>query len=114
MGDHVSAERRLRELLADLEGRSGNDPVHPYAVRRMLQNLAGCAQADAREARKAGFDAGFNLAARVEQHNARAALGRYVLEVLGKDRGDGLIDLGALGLWHAGSERFDGAREVER
>jgi hypothetical protein len=50
---------------------------------------------------KTGFDAGFQLAAQVEQRVAREALARYALEVLGKDRADGEVDLGALGKHYA-------------
>lgn len=54
------------------------------------------------------FDAGFQLGAKLEHQAAVRAVGRLVLEVLGKDRSDGVIDLGALkdpdapdGLWLA-------------
>ena len=61
---------------------------------------AGC-DAGYATGRKDGFDAGFQLAAQVEQRAAREALARYALEVLGKDAGDGAIDLGALGTHQA-------------
>lgn len=49
------------------------------------------------------FDRGFQLAARVEQRAAELAAATLVLKVLGKDGGDGVIDLGALGKWSAGN-----------
>lgn len=50
-----------------------------------------------RRSRKEGFDKGFGLAAQVEQRRAKELLAQYVLDVLGKDRADGSINLGALG-----------------
>jgi predicted RNA-binding Zn ribbon-like protein len=50
---------------------------------------------------QAAFQEGFQMAARIEQAAAKAALAEYALVVLGKDRGDGEIDLGALGKHYA-------------
>jgi hypothetical protein len=50
---------------------------------------------------QAAFQEGFQQAARIEQSAAKAALAEYVLVVLGKDRADGEIDLGALGKHYA-------------
>ena len=47
--------------------------------------------------RKIAFDEGMQLGARVEHRVAVEALQQAALTVLGKDRGDGAIDLGALG-----------------
>jgi hypothetical protein len=47
------------------------------------------------------FDAGFQLGAKVEHDAAVAAVAQLALAVLGKDRADGEIDLGALGKHYA-------------
>lgn len=57
------------------------------------------------EAGSATFDRGFQLGAQVEQRATREALAAFVLEVLGKDRADGEVDLGALGRHFARSRQ---------
>jgi len=55
-------------------------------------------------ARREGFDDGVQLGAKVEHDAAVAALADALLRVLGKDRGDGYIDLGAAGRWYPGAD----------
>jgi hypothetical protein len=45
------------------------------------------------------FDEGFQLGARVEHGVAVEAVVNALLNILGKDPGDGIIDLGAAGRW---------------
>ena len=47
--------------------------------------------------RKSAFDAGIQLGSKLAQTDAINAIGMAALEILGKDRADGEIDLGALG-----------------
>lgn len=46
-----------------------------------------------------GFDEGFQLGARVEHGAAVAVVAGALLDILGKDAGDGIINLGAAGYW---------------
>ena len=45
------------------------------------------------------FDEGFQLGAQVEHGHAVEAVANALLNILGKDAGDGIIDLGAAGRW---------------
>lgn len=74
------AEAKLRERLSVLDNETGS------RFATLFDQVL-----------TARFDEGFQLAAAVEQRAARTALQQYVLDVLGKDRADGPIDLGALG-----------------
>lgn len=47
------------------------------------------------------WERGWRLAHDMRDRNEREWLAQYVLRVLGKDRADGEIDLGALGRWYA-------------
>ena len=49
------------------------------------------------------FDEGMRLGTRVEHRVAVQAIVTALLEVMGKDPGDGPINLGAAGTWFAGS-----------
>lgn len=51
------------------------------------------------EVRGTAFDAGFQMASHVQQEHARATLAAFALQLLGKDPGDGEINLGVLGRW---------------
>lgn len=53
------------------------------------------------DVRRDAFDAGLQLGAQVEHKAAREAIARAALAVLGKDAGDGPVNLGALGEWTA-------------
>jgi hypothetical protein len=50
------------------------------------------------------FGEGVQLGARVENRVAVQAIVTSLLTVLGKDRGDGVIDLGAAGRWYPASD----------
>ena len=45
------------------------------------------------------FDEGFKLGAKVEYRAALEAAANALLDILGKDAGDGIINLGAAGHW---------------
>lgn len=95
------AREAERRALSDLGARwMGQSAESLDAEARALRWAA----AEVREAREAepnavtaAFHEGLELGAKVEQRVAREALQQAVLRVLGKDRGDGAIDLGALG-----------------
>ena len=78
----------LGGFLESADAAAGTE--YAAALKLMLRNV-----------RREAFGAGFQQAAQVEQRAAREALARYALEVLGKDAGDGAIDLGALGTHQA-------------
>ncbi len=87
----------------------------PVMVGKALDKVVDhCREAlELRDTRRAAaFDEGMQLGAQVEQRNAREALASAVLAVLGKDAGDGDIQLGALGTWRATLADGVGAREV--
>jgi hypothetical protein len=64
----------------------------------------------ARENVKRAFNDGIDMGAHVVQQSATAAIVAALLEVLGKDAADGVIDLGAAGKWYASS---GGGRAIE-
>ena len=94
-GQPITAQGIIEDALA-LEGdpNRGRRSTRIHEVGRDLAALLA-------QERATAFDAGFQLAAQVEQRAARGALARYALEVLGKDGADGEIDLGALGKHYA-------------
>jgi hypothetical protein len=49
--------------------------------------------------RAEAFDKGFQLGAKIERRAVLEVTAGALLEVLGKDAGDGVIDLGAAGRW---------------
>lgn len=49
--------------------------------------------------RALGFDAGFQLGAKTENSIAKRAVVGALLDIMGKDTADGVIDLGAAGNW---------------
>jgi hypothetical protein len=53
------------------------------------------------------FDEGFQLGAKVEHRVAVEAVATALLEILGKDAGDGIINLGAAGWWGKSSGRWE-------
>jgi len=78
----------------------------PHAIDQIVTTCPGCQSqlsTELRLERGKGFDQGMQLGARVEHEVAVRALATALLEVLGKDPGDGPIDLGAAGVWFAGS-----------
>jgi hypothetical protein len=99
MADHITAAHRLTELMADtlLAEEAGSTTLSTITVRHMLRELAACAAADLADAQRESFGKGAQFGARVEQRVAVEALQQAALAVLGKDRGDGPINLGALG-----------------
>ena len=52
------------------------------------------------------FDEGFQLGARVEHRVAVEAVAGALLDILGKDAGDGIISLGTAGYWARESGRW--------
>jgi hypothetical protein len=52
----------------------------------------------------APFDEGLQLGARIENRIAVQSIVTALLQVLGKDKGDGIINLGAAGRWYPGDE----------
>lgn len=70
-----------------------DDKVTPSAYFELAKDLASLIGRE----RQIAFDEGMKLGARVENRTAVQALQQAALTVLGKDRGDGAIDLGALG-----------------
>ena len=72
------------------DARNAVDGTDFYEVEKDLRALIS---SKTREA----FDAGMQLGAKVEHRVAVEAIQQAALTVLGKDRGDGAIDLGALG-----------------
>jgi hypothetical protein len=62
---------------------------------------------------QAAFDDGMKLGARIEHNVAVTAVVTALLQILGKDPGDGPIDLGAAGTWFAGSGDHAQAHRVE-
>jgi hypothetical protein len=74
---------------SDLFEVAGHSP-EVWELFRDFQALLG-------EQRAASFDAGMQLGAKVEHRVAVEAIQQAALTVLGKDRGDGAIQLGALG-----------------
>lgn len=79
------------DVRSALEERHG--VMGALAVKRFNETLRRFES----DARRTAFDHGFQLAAKVEQQAAREALQQYALVVLGKDRGDGAVNLGILG-----------------
>lgn len=63
-------------------------------------------------AQSRAFDEGVQIGARTEHNAARRAIAGAVLAILGKDRADGPVDLGALGVWAAAD--FGAAAETYR
>ena len=54
------------------------------------------------------FDEGLALGSRVATRHATAAVAGALLDILGKDLGDGIINLGAAGYWRSDSTVFPG------
>jgi hypothetical protein len=52
------------------------------------------------------FDEGFQLGAKVEHRVAVEAVANALLDILGKDAGDGYINLGAAGWWGKSNGRW--------
>ncbi len=50
------------------------------------------------------FDEGFQLGASIAHESTVDIMADALLRVLGKDRGDGYIDLGAAGRWYPGTD----------
>jgi len=78
------------------DARRLNDDASPWELSKDIRELL------ARE-RRAAFDEGFQLAAKVEHRATVEAVATMVLAVLGKDAADGWVDVGALGTWVADS-----------
>ena len=87
------ADRREAERLVD---ERDNARIEVLDLEGALAEAEMTAH-NAEEARRDAWQQGLQFAAQVEQRHAREALQQYVLKVLGKDRADGAIDLGALG-----------------
>jgi hypothetical protein len=61
---------------------------------------------DAQELGRQEWDEGVHLGARIEHKVALEAVANALLEILGKDAGDGIINLGAAGTWGKSSGRW--------
>ncbi|MES2156051.1 MAG: hypothetical protein V4510_13035 [bacterium] len=72
--------------------------VTAHELRNDAQELARRSEGRLVTQREA-FDEGFQQGARIEHAAAVAAAANALLNILGKDAGDGLIDLGAAGTW---------------
>lgn len=57
------------------------------------------------------FDEGFQLGAKVEHRVAVEAVAGALLDILGKDAGDGVINLGAAGRWGKYTGRWEKVSE---
>ena len=88
------------------DARRAKSPTEFHEVSRDLSELI------AREAR-AAFDQGMQLGAKVEHGVAVEAIATAALHVLGKDVGDGEINLGALGSWWPSFETAIGPKDQE-
>lgn len=84
----------IGQRLSELQNETG-----VLYVPMFEQLLAKVAEDAHGRAHREGFDEGFQQAAAIEQERARADVAAYALRVLGKERGDGEVNLGALGLW---------------
>ena len=56
---------------------------------------------------------GWDLGGSIERRVAEEAVTAAALRVLGKDRGDGIIDLGALGRWYPQASECTPTREAD-
>ena len=97
-GEPLGPEGLAEDIMAAVPGAAGRELAKDaYHVMVMA----------ARREQSAAFDRGFQMAAKLEQGRARAEMARFVLSMLGKDAGDGRIDLGALGQWHVVNDNGD-------
>jgi len=88
------------------DARNAVDGTDFYEVEKDLRALIS---SKTREA----FDAGMQLGAKVEHRVAVEAISTAMLHVLGKDVGDGEINLGAAGSWWPSFEVAIGPKDRE-
>lgn len=88
-GEELTVDGVLEDLRGLWSKTREVDTVY-FELEKDLRSLVA-------EERRKAFDAGMQLGAKVEHRVAVEALQQAALTVLGKDRGDGAINLGALG-----------------
>ena len=76
---------------------ASNDEAEKREFAKDLRYLAA-------NQRTKGFTEGVDFGAQVENRVAVQAIVSSLLTVLGKDPGDGIIDLGAAGRWYPGAD----------
>lgn len=102
--DMFSAFSRARMAMQELDDREldcgsvgdFNAALSEFEIRTFSKAFKlGLETSEEKE--KIAFDQGLNLGSKIVHDEAVATIGQAVLRILGKDRGDGIIDLGALG-----------------
>ena len=89
----------IEGLLEDARELDWERDVEVWEWNKDLHEVIGRERQMARQAERGAFDDGFQLGAKVEHRVAVEAVVTAALHILGKDIGDGEIDLGSLGRW---------------
>lgn len=94
-------ERSVELAAAYSEGyTAGRDGEERMQAKFHAEDIERREEAWRGRARKS-FDNGMQLGSKLNQSHARQVMATAVLGMLGKDAGDGVIDLGTLGRWFA-------------
>lgn len=95
-GENISAQGILDDAIRlgeSIEHRPVGSPVDAIELHELQRDISELIFRERRDA----FNDGLQLGSKVEHRVAVEALQVAALAILGKDRGDGAIDLGALG-----------------
>jgi hypothetical protein len=91
----MTTDENVRDAFQMARRAIAGDPPHDHEGQARAFNRA------LGDFERAAWSRGWELAFDIADRRERQVAATMVLAVLGKDRGDGEIDLGALGKWYA-------------